>query len=181
MQHTHFLRSNGSVTHYLDYHHQSHLLFTTYFWIDLIFSVHQCFSPQHRISRNIGELKIWRFDANELWLYFNLADCSLQHMKLYSFIILAKFKFGVMDLIRQIAKLKSSPKFSVYGIFFCFLACLSCFLFVFLTLLFLFSIFFEVLMHSCYFSSCSFFFCALSSSIVTNSELVKALPQLLFL
>ena len=32
-------------------------------------------------------------------------------MKLCSFIILAAFKFGVMDPIRQIAKLKSSPKF----------------------------------------------------------------------
>ena len=48
---------------------------------------------------------------NEFWRYFNLADCSVQHMKLCTFIILAAFKFGVMDLIRQIAKLKSSPKF----------------------------------------------------------------------
>jgi len=57
----------------------------------------------YHISRNIGESKIWR--------YFNLADCSLQHMKLCTFIILAVFKFGVMDLIRQITKLKASPKF----------------------------------------------------------------------
>ena len=48
---------------------------------------------------------------NEFWRNFNLADCSLQHMKLCSFIILVAFKFGVIDLIRQIAKLKSSPKF----------------------------------------------------------------------
>ena len=48
---------------------------------------------------------------NELWRYFNLADCSLQYMRLCSFIILAAFKFGVMDPICQIAKLKSLPKF----------------------------------------------------------------------
>jgi len=52
---------------------------------------------------------------NEFWRYFNLADCSLQHMKLCTFIILVAFKFGIMDPIRQIAKLKSSPNFSIYG------------------------------------------------------------------
>ena len=48
---------------------------------------------------------------NEFWHYFNLANCSLQHMKLCTFIILAAFKFGAMDPIRRIAKLKSSSKF----------------------------------------------------------------------
>ena len=48
---------------------------------------------------------------NEFWRYFNLAYCSVQHMKLCTFIILAAFKFDDMDLIRQIVKLKSSPKF----------------------------------------------------------------------
>jgi len=35
----------------------------------------------------------------------------VQHMKLCTFIILAAFKFGIMDPIRQITKLKLSPKF----------------------------------------------------------------------
>ena len=68
-------------------------------------------STVYHISGNIGESKIWCFDAKWIWHYFNLVDCSLQHMKLCTFIILAEFKFGVMDPICQIAKLKSSPKF----------------------------------------------------------------------
>jgi len=44
-------------------------------------------------------------------IIFNLADCSMQHMKLCTFIILAAFKFGDMDPICQIVKLKLSPKF----------------------------------------------------------------------
>ena len=51
---------------------------------------------------------------NEFWHYFNLADCSLQHMKLCSFIILAAFKFGVTDPICQIAK-SHRQNFSIYG------------------------------------------------------------------
>ena len=47
----------------------------------------------------------------KFWRYFNLADSSVQHMKLCTFIILAEFKFSNMDPIRQIVKLKSSPKF----------------------------------------------------------------------
>ena len=47
---------------------------------------------------------------NEFLHNFNLADCSLQQMKLCSFIILAAFKFGVVNLIREIIKLKSMPK-----------------------------------------------------------------------
>ena len=39
---------------------------------------------------------------NKFWRYFNLADYSLQHMKLCSFMILAVFKFGVMDPNHQI-------------------------------------------------------------------------------
>ena len=48
---------------------------------------------------------------NEFWCYINLAACSLLHMKLCSFTILAAFKFSVMDPIRHIAKLKSLLKF----------------------------------------------------------------------
>ena len=58
---------------------------------------------------------------NEFWHYFNLVDCSLQHMKLCTFIILAEFKFGIMDPIRQIDKLKSSPKYQRIP-YFCFTA-----------------------------------------------------------
>ena len=63
----------------------------------------------YRISGNIDESKIWCFDAK--WILVNLADCSVQCMKLCTFIILVEFKFGIMDPICQIAKLKSSPKF----------------------------------------------------------------------
>jgi len=48
---------------------------------------------------------------NEFWHYFNLADCSLQHMKLCS--LLAAFKFGIMDPIRQI---KVIAKISAYSV-----------------------------------------------------------------
>ena len=50
---------------------------------------------------------------NEFWRYFNLADCSLQHMKLCSFIILVAFKFGVMD---QICQIKVIAKISAYTV-----------------------------------------------------------------
>jgi len=50
---------------------------------------------------------------NQFWRYFNLADCSLQYMKLCSFIILAAFKFGVMDPNRQI---KVIAKISAYTV-----------------------------------------------------------------
>ena len=72
-------------------------------------------------SRKFGVLM-----QHEFWRYFNLVDCSLQHMKLCSFIILAAFKFGVMDLIRQIAKLKSSSKFQ--RIWYCKLNTWYCFI-----------------------------------------------------
>jgi len=53
---------------------------------------------------------------NEFWRYFNLVGCSLQHMKLCSFIILAAFKFGIMDQIRQIKVITKISAYTVLAI-----------------------------------------------------------------
>ena len=46
---------------------------------------------------------------NEFWRYFNLVD----YYEAVFINNMVAFKFGVVDLIRQITKLKSSPKFLI--------------------------------------------------------------------